>query len=70
MLTRKGRPVALARRGGRRATFATIANRCEVELHVLRTAAASGDAGAFAAAYGQTGQACGTCHRPYRAPAR
>ncbi len=39
-----------------------------IRTHVL--AVQSGDAGAFAAAYGQTGQACGTCHRPYRAPAR
>ena len=53
-----------------KATFDTVANNMVNQLQVLRTAAASGDAGAFATAYGQTGQTCGTCHRPYRAPAR
>ncbi len=36
------------------------------QLQNLRAGAASGDPAAFAAAYGQTGQTCGTCHRPYR----
>jgi cytochrome c556 len=53
-----------------RANFETVANNMVNQLQVLRAAAASGDAGAFATAYGQTGQTCGTCHRPYRAPAR
>jgi cytochrome c556 len=53
-----------------RANFETVANNMVNQLQVLRTAAASGDAAAFATAYGQTGQTCGTCHRPYRAPAR
>ncbi len=53
-----------------KANFDTVANNMVNQLQVLRTAAASGDAGAFATAYGQTGQTCGTCHRPYRAPAR
>lgn len=38
------------------------------QLATLRTAAASGDAAAFAAAYQATGpQFCGACHRPFRA---
>ncbi len=49
-----------------KATFDTVANNMVNQLQVLRTAAASGDAGAFATAYGQTGQTCGTCHRPAR----
>jgi cytochrome c556 len=49
-----------------RANFETINNNLVEQLQVLRTAAASGDAAAFATAYGQTGQTCGTCHRPYR----
>jgi cytochrome c556 len=53
-----------------KANFDTVATNMVNQLQVLRTAAASGDAGAFATAYGQTGQTCGTCHRPYRAPAR
>jgi len=53
-----------------RASFETVANNMVNQLQVLRTAAASGDAAAFATAYGQTGQTCSTCHRPYRAPAR
>jgi len=53
-----------------RANFETVNNNMLNQLQALRTAAASGDTGAFAAAYGQTGQTCGTCHRPYRAPAR
>ncbi len=53
-----------------KANFDTVANNMVNQLQVLRTAAASGDGGAFATAYGQTGQTCGTCHRPYRAPAR
>ena len=53
-----------------RANFETINNNMVNQLGALRAAAASGDASAFAAAYGQTGQTCGTCHRPYRAPAR
>ncbi len=53
-----------------KANFDTIANNMVNQLQVLRAAAASGDTAAFASAYGQTGQTCGTCHRPYRAPAR
>ena len=49
-----------------RANFETINNTMVNQLQALRTAAASGDSAAFAAAYGQTGQTCGTCHRPYR----
>jgi cytochrome c556 len=53
-----------------KANFDTVSNNMVNQLQVLRAAAASGDAAAFASAYGQTGQTCGTCHRPYRAPAR
>jgi cytochrome c556 len=53
-----------------KANFETISNNMVNQLQVLRAAAASGDTAAFASAYGQTGQTCGTCHRPYRAPAR
>jgi len=53
-----------------KANFETVNNNMLNQLQVLRAAAASGDPAAFAAAYGQTGQTCGTCHRPYRAPAR
>ena len=49
-----------------KANFETVNNNMLNQLQVLRTAAASGDPAAFAAAYGQTGQTCGTCHRPYR----
>ncbi|MBD0272323.1 MAG: cytochrome c, partial [Acetobacteraceae bacterium] len=47
-----------------KANFETINNNMVNQLQVLRTAAASGDPGAFVSAYGQTGQTCGTCHRP------
>ena len=53
-----------------KANFETVNNNMVNQLQALRTVAASGDAAAFATAYGQTGQTCGTCHRPYRAPAR
>jgi cytochrome c556 len=53
-----------------RANFETINGNMVNQLQALRATAASGDAAAFASAYGQTGQTCGTCHRPYRAPAR
>jgi cytochrome c556 len=39
-------------------------------LQNLRTAAASGDGAQFQTAFQAAGQACGNCHRPYRAPAR
>jgi cytochrome c556 len=53
-----------------RANFETVNNNMVNQLQVLRAAAAAGDTGGFASAYGQTGQTCGSCHRPYRAPAR
>jgi cytochrome c556 len=40
------------------------------QLQALRAAAASGDAAATTAAFNQAGATCGTCHRPYRGPAR
>ena len=66
----RGETRALPAIWSEKANFETVNNNMLNQLYVLRTAAASGDAGAFAAAYGQTGQTCGTCHRPYRAPAR
>lgn len=36
----------------------------------LRRVAETGDRGAFQTAFQAAGQTCGTCHRPYRAPAR
>lgn len=49
-----------------RANFETVNTNMLNQLQVLRAAAASGDPAAFGTAYGQTGQTCGTCHRPYR----
>jgi cytochrome c556 len=49
-----------------KANFDQVANNMVNQLQTLRTVAASGDTAAFATAYGQTGQTCGTCHRPYR----
>lgn len=62
----KGDTRALPALWNERANFETINNTMVNQLQALRTAAASGDSAAFAAAYGQTGQTCGTCHRPYR----
>lgn len=39
-------------------------------LQTLRTAAASGDVAATTAAFNAAGATCGSCHRPYRGPAR
>ncbi len=36
------------------------------QLTALRAAAAAGDATAFTAAFNETGQTCGACHRTYR----
>ena len=49
-----------------KANFETINSNMVNQLTALRAVAASGDAAAFATAYSQTGQTCGTCHRPYR----
>ena len=62
----KGDTRALPALWNERANFETINNNMVNQLNALRTAAASGDAAAFGAAYDQTGQTCGTCHRPYR----
>lgn len=40
------------------------------QLQALRAVVAAGDAAALPAAFQQTGATCGSCHRPYRAPAR
>ena len=53
-----------------REKFETINGNMVYQLQSLRAVAASGDQAAFATAYAQTGQTCGTCHRPYRAPTR
>jgi cytochrome c556 len=51
-----------------RAGFETANTRMLGQLDVLKAAAASGDAAAFATAYQATGpQFCGACHRNYRA---
>ena len=62
----KGDTRALPALFAERANFETINTNMVNQLQVLRAAAASGDAAAFGTAYGQTGQTCGTCHRPYR----
>lgn len=53
-----------------RAGFEQVNANMITQLGVLRAAAASGDVAATTAAFGQTGATCGTCHRPYRGPAR
>lgn len=53
-----------------RAGFERANANMVTQLEALRTAAASGDNAALTAAFGQTGQTCGACHRPYRGPAR
>ncbi|MBV1797397.1 cytochrome c [Siccirubricoccus sp. G192] len=51
-----------------RAGFETANANLLRQLDVLKSAAASGDQAAFAAAYQATGpQFCGGCHRPFRA---
>lgn len=49
-----------------RAGFEKVNANMLNQLEVLRAAAASGDPAAFAGAFRETGQTCGTCHRPYR----
>lgn len=66
----KGDTRALPALFAERANFETVNGNMVNQLQALRTAAASGDPAAFATAYAQTGQTCGTCHRPYRAPIR
>ncbi|MBP0466924.1 cytochrome c [Roseomonas sp. PWR1] len=53
-----------------RAGFEQANANTVTQLTALRAAAASGDVAATTAAFGQTGASCGTCHRPYRGPAR
>jgi cytochrome c556 len=53
-----------------RAGFEQVNANMITQLGVLRAAAASGDVAATTAAFNQTGATCGTCHRPYRGPAR
>lgn len=53
-----------------RAGFEQANANTVTQLQALRTAAASGDVAATAAAFNQTGATCGACHRPYRGPAR
>lgn len=61
---------ALATIWSDRAGFEQVNANMITQLTALRTAAASGDAAATTAAFNQTGATCGTCHRPYRGPAR
>lgn len=49
------------------AGFRTAAAEVVTRLQALRTAAASGDGGAFQDAWRAVGPACGACHRTYRA---
>lgn len=53
-----------------RAGFEQVNTNMVNQLQALRTAAAAGDNAALTAAFNQTGATCGTCHRPYRGPAR
>ncbi|WP_198371345.1 c-type cytochrome [Roseomonas rosulenta] len=53
-----------------RAGFEQVNANMVTQLQALRAAAASGDVAATTAAFNQTGATCGTCHRPYRGPAR
>ena len=53
-----------------RAGFETANTNMLTQLRSLQAAANAGDAGAFGAAFQQTGATCGACHRPYRGPAR
>jgi cytochrome c556 len=53
-----------------RAGFDRAADGFVTQAAALVAAAESGDAARLASALQATGQACGVCHRPYRAPAR
>lgn len=53
-----------------RAGFDRVADGFVTQANALLAAAESGDATRLANALQATGQACGVCHRPYRAPAR
>jgi cytochrome c556 len=49
------------------AGFTKAASNYEDAAKALQAAAKAGDAKAFAAAFKQTGKACGACHKAYRA---
>lgn len=53
-----------------RAGFERVADAFVTQANALVAAAESGNAATLASALQATGQACGACHRPYRAPAR
>lgn len=53
-----------------RAGFDRVADGFVTQANALLAAAESGDSSRLASALQATGQACGMCHRPYRAPAR
>jgi cytochrome c556 len=53
-----------------RAGFERVADAFVPAAAALVAAAESGDAARLGAQLQATGQACGACHRPYRAPAR
>lgn len=53
-----------------RAGFEQVNANMVAALQALRTAAASGDVAATTAAFNAAGATCGSCHRPYRGPAR
>ncbi|WP_291295800.1 cytochrome c [Elioraea sp.] len=53
-----------------RAGFDRVSDGFVTQANALVAAAESGNAGTLSSALQATGQACGVCHRPYRAPAR
>ncbi|WP_337877487.1 cytochrome c [Elioraea sp.] len=53
-----------------RAGFEGRADAFTAQVQALLAAARGGDLGALRSALEATGQACGNCHRPYRAPER
>jgi cytochrome c556 len=53
-----------------RAGFDRVADAFVTQANALVAAAEGGNASTLGSALQATGQACGMCHRPYRAPAR
>lgn len=53
-----------------RAGFDRVADAFVTQANALLAAAEAGNASTLGSALQATGQACGMCHRPYRAPAR
>lgn len=53
-----------------RAGFERVNASMVNHLETMRAAAAAGDNAALTTAFNQVGATCGSCHRPYRGPAR